>query len=494
MLTTREDILREQSRHESEILRRYFLANSAEWVKQKLGEDIWSGQREIIESVRVNRKTAAITCHEVGKSFVAARIVAWWLSNHPPGTAKAVTTAPTGRQVRAILWNEIRTAHAKGQLPGRTNQTEWHLQVQDSEKLVGFGFKPADRDPTSFQGLHAEHMLVVGDESCGLPQSILDAMLSLIANDNGRLLLLGNPDDPTAPFFHCCKPGSGYNVISISAFDTPEFTGEMVPKDLLPHLIGRVYVEEKRKSWAPNWQWTEDGSEVVPPPGANEFDTHPFWQSKVLGRFPQNSEQGSLIPLVWIRAAQARELAPVGANELGVDVGGGGDSSTIAQRRGPVVRILSEDRNPDTMQTCGKVIAMRKQVGASRVKVDRIGIGAGVVHRGLELGEPFVGIGVGDASSRPEEFANLKAELWWNVRTAFETGTIDLDPEDEDTAAELCSIRYFRTSSGKIQIESKEQARRRGVRSPNRAEAIMLVMADPVAAPSEEPVFGGLVW
>ena len=71
----------------------------------------------------------------------------------------------------------------------------------------------------------------------------------------------------------------------------------------------------------------------------------------------------------------------------------------------------------------------------------------------------------------------MRAQLWWHVRFLFETGQIDIDPEDDDTAAELASIRYFRTSNGKIQIEAKKEAIARGVPSPNRADAVMLAFA-----------------
>lgn len=475
-----------------EIQRRSHLDNPAAWVRDRLQEDVWSIQAKILQSIRDHRKTVVMSCHEIGKSFIAARAVAWWIDNHPPGTARVVTTAPTGRQVRDILWKEIGRAHAKG-LAGRTNQTAWMMQVGSKEETVASGFKPADYDPTRFQGIHAQYTLVIGDEACGIPTLLIDAMETLGANDEGRVLLLGNPDDRNTEFFKACKPGSGYNVIQVGAFDTPAFTGEDVPKKLLSNLIGRTYVEEKRKSWAPRWKWNAEGTRCLPPEGESEYDTNPYWQSKIMGRFPSKSDAGSLIPMTWIQEAQTRDLPPTTPNELGVDVGGGSDSSTVAQRRGPVVRVIHEDQNPNTMQTCGTVVALRKKHGATSVKVDCIGIGAGLTSRGQELGEPFIGINVGERAVKAEEFANKRSEYWWALRDRFEAGEVDLDPEDEDTAAELCSIRYLRTSSGKIQIETKADAKKRGIASPNRADAIMLAFALP-ADDDKATEHGGLVW
>lgn len=479
LLDSPEDILAELRRLEDELERRSFRADGTRWAEVKLGDTLWSGQKRILQSVGAHRRTAVKSCHEIGKSYTAAIVVGWWLDIWPPGDAFVVTSAPTASQVRAILWREIGRVHSRGKLAGRLNQTEWHLQMPSGkEELIAFGRKPDDYDPAAFQGIHAPRVLYVFDEACGIPASLWEAADSLIANDWSKALAIGNPDDPSTEFHEICKPGSGWNVISIGAFDSPNFTGEPMPERVLQQLIGRTYVEEKRKKWAPNWSWTPDQSRILPPPDERPEDTNPLWQSKILGEFPTLSDAGGLLPIPWVRAAQERVLEPDDTDhEMGVDVGGGGDSSTGADRRGSVVRVLWEDKNPDTMQTCGKAIATRKQVGAKVVKVDDIGIGRGVLDRAKELKEPFIGINVGEAADDPDEFVNRRAELWWRVRERFESGAIDIDASDDDLAAELVSLRYKRTSSGKIQIESKEEAKRRGIPSPNRADALMLACA-----------------
>ena len=517
-------------------LQRRRWVDPAVWVRERLREELWSTQVRIMRAVRDHRKVAVASCHEIGKSFICGRIVGHWLDSHRPGEAVAVTTAPTGRQVKAILWKEIGRAQAKG-LPGRTNQTEWYMQTEApglptgvKEEMVAFGFKPADYDPTAFQGIHALYPLVVIDEGCGIPKTIIEAADSLIANDNGRLVMIGNPDDPETEFYKACLPGSGWHVIWVGAFDTPTFTGEPVSEFLRQNLIGRIYVESKRKAWAPKWGWVnadgspatpETGVRVVPPAGADSQDTHPYWQSKVLGKFPKQGEAGGLFTMDMIRQAQARELPEEGEDVLGVDVGGGGDSSDIAHRKGGRVRIVHEDHNPSTMVTTGNVLSWLRRTGASHANVDKIGIGQGVVDRAVEQGEPVFGVNVADAAPcncsakgnpdrkkrkvhqdgrNPEKFTcnrllyeNLKAYLWFAVvRQAFETGTIDLDDQDEDLAAELLTIRYFRTSSGTIQIESKDAVKRRGGKSYNRAEALMLTYAEPGVADAQP--LGGLLF
>jgi hypothetical protein len=87
-----------------------YTADPTGWINERLGEFIWSKQRDIAESVRDNRRTAVKSCHDAGKSFISSRIATWWIDTHPPGEALVVSTAPTYQQVHAILWEEIRKA------------------------------------------------------------------------------------------------------------------------------------------------------------------------------------------------------------------------------------------------------------------------------------------------------------------------------------------------------------------------------------------------
>ncbi len=459
------------------------------WIKDRLSEHTWSKQNEILRAIATHRRTLVKSCHQVGKSWLGGRIASWWLDAHPIGSAFVVTTAPSNPQIKAILWREIGRAYTNGKLLGRVNQTEWYMEVNGKEELVAFGRKPDDYDPTAFQGIHARFVLVLIDEANGVRGPLHEAAESLIANDEGKIVMIGNPDDPSGEFFDASKPGSGWEVIEISAFDSPNFTGEPVPLAVAKQLIGKIYVEEKRRKWAPHWTWTEDGKRVVPPEGVDSStdpNANPMWKSKILGVFPENVTANGLIPISWIKAAQLRDLSKTvkdGPNELGADIGAGGDNTVICQRQGDVYRIIREDNDPDTMSQTGKIINDLRVTGATAVKIDKIGIGWGIVNRGQELHKPFIGINVGegasdDESSSDERFLNLKAELYWNIRDLFERGMIDLDPEDDDTAAELVGIRYERISSGKLKIlDKRKDASGKTIASPNRAEALMLAAA-----------------
>lgn len=446
----------------AQLEQKIWAADPALFVKERLKEHLWSTQQAIAQSLVSNRGTAVPSCHGSGKSFLAARLAAWWLCTAPPGDAFVVSSAPTGRQVRTILWREIGRVHAKAKLPGRTNQTEWMMEMPaGNEEIVAFGMKPDDMSPTAFQGIHARRVLVVFDEACGIASALWDAADSLISNDDSRFLAIGNPDDPDTEFCKVCKPGSGFNVIHVSAFDTPNFTKEPVP-EYLPHLlVGHTWVEEKRRKWG---------------------EGNPFWISKVLGQFPDNTVDG-LIPMRWIRQAQERDLQPSFPHEMGLDVGGGANKSTYCDRQGPVYRIVRRDQNPDTMATCGELVAFLNKkeyldasIPITRAKVDEIGIGRGVVNRAHELKyrDRVIGVNVSRPAKDDKHFANIRAEGYWGLREIFQIGNIDIDSEDEDLAAQLVDLKYHRNSRGQIQMESKSQMKI----SPDDADSLMLASLD----------------
>jgi hypothetical protein len=436
---------------------RELAANPVLWIQETLGESPWSKQQEIAMSVRDNRRTAVKSCHDVGKSYIASRLVAWWISTHPPGEAFVVTSAPTFTQVKAILWREIGKAHAKGNLPGYTNETEWKL---DNKELVGFGRKPSDYSPTAFQGIHARYVLVVLDEACGIPESLWDAADTLIPNEASRILAIGNPDDPTSEFARIARPGTDWNTIRISAFDSPNFTGEDVPEDVKELLISPTWVEEKRKKWSEN---------------------HPFWQSKVLGMFPQQSAT-ALLPLNLLFDAQRRELAVDEESHkvLGVDVARfGTDRTVMALRNGGRGRIVYNNTGNDTMETAAQVRHFIRTLKVDLAAIDVVGVGGGVYDRLLEDNEPVHEMIASGRARDYDTFANCRAEWYWHLRELLEKGEVDIDEDDEELIAELAGIQFKIDTRGRIIIESKEDMKKRGQQSPDLADAFILAFGAP---------------
>lgn len=441
-----------------EEIRERYVNDPVGWVKDRLGEHLWSKQREIADAVVSHRRVAVPSAHETGKSFLASRLTAFWLDVHPPGEAFVVTTATTGSQVKAVLWREINRAHRKGHLAGHTNQTEWWI---DGE-MVAFGRKPSDYEPTAFQGIHARYVLLIIDEACGVPENLWTAGASLCANEHSRQVAIGNPDDPQSHFAKISAPDSGWKVIHVSAFDSPNFTDEPIPEQLRGLLISPIYA-----------------AEVLADGGGDE--ANPIYVSKVGGRFPEDTTDGVIL-LSWIRACQALELKQGLPIELGVDIGAGGDETSIRARRGPVaLKKRWHKKTPDWSDAVALVIEAIDEVQPTSVKIDVIGIGWGVCGRLIELKREgrikceIVPVNVGAASTQKLKFVKLRDQIWWEVGRGLSSSKAwDLSGLDDKTVAQLIAPKWSPDSAGRIHVEPKDETRKRLGRSPDDADALLL--------------------
>ena len=451
------------------------------WINDRTGGYMHRKLREIARSVVENRRTAVPSAHAIGKSWLAARLAGWWIDTHPLGEAFVLTTAPTNKQVKAVLWKEMRRVYDKAKLPGRMNQTEWWINGE----MVAMGRKPSDHDPTAFQGIHAKWVLLIIDEGCGVPEQIFIAGNSLVANEFSRTVVIGNPDDPDAYFAKVCAPGSGWNVVSVSAFDTPNFTDEKLeaPQGLLDVLTSQIYVDE-----------------VARDVGVDSA----VYSSKVLGKFPENKSDG-VIPLSWIRKCQdedkletynEEDLRPV---ELGIDVGAGGDDTSIRERRGILAGRSLSLTTPQPEQAYAAVVQMIMETGATRAKVDVIGLGWGLIGmlnmarlKGRHYDEfceaeidisrcEIVGVNVGQGSTDPTRFPRLRDQLWWEVgRELSQSGGWDLTLVEDTTVAQLIRPTWKPDLANRHKVESKQETMKRtNTKSPNEADALLLAFCEP---------------
>ena len=444
----------------------YDTTDPVAWVGERTGEHVWSKQADIMNAVAEHRRVAVRSCHGVGKSHIASRIVAWWLDSHPAGEAFVVTSAPTFAQVRAILWRYIRQIHRRANLPGKVNQTEWLL----SDELVAFGRKPADHDEAAFQGIHARYVLVVLDEACGIPEQLWYAADSLTTNDDCRMLAIGNPDNPQSYFARVCS-SSSWHTIGISAYDSPNMTGEVVPESLTHLLVSKTWIEEKAREWGRD---------------------NPIYISKVLGQFPPDDPnsvvRASDVALCRIGSDMqlaAHELLPV---ELGVDVGGGGDETVIRERRGPLAGREWRHQSDRSEEIAPLILHALRETGATAVKVDRIGVGAGLIGElrnmlrdGLHSAR-IVAVNVAEKAHDEIRFANLRAQIWWEIgRINCERRLWDLSGMDnaDTTCAQLLAPRWTTDTKGRILIERKDDVIARLGRSPDNADALLLAFYTP---------------
>lgn len=492
-------------------------ADPAAWGKDKLNEFYHDAQVEIMLSVARNRYTAVQSCHDAGKSFIAARIAAKWIDQHDPGEAFVVSTAPTSAQVSAILWREIQRAHGKGALAG-TITSAGYPQWKLGGELVGYGRKPADYSDSAFQGIHARYVLVIIDEACGVGTNLFNAADALATNKHARVLAIGNPDDPTSHFATVCKPDSGWHRIQIDGLRTPNFTQEAVewldceqcrrlgrsepllarlyrdegipysteyiPENLRDMLLSPLWVEERLHRWVGLPGQAQTLAEVA--------SQSALFTAKVRGIFPTSDSEG-IVPLGWVEAAMARwrdwvdEGSPeLAANErwvLGVDVARSGeDQSCVAVRNGHIVTEIRKYRKADTMETTGHVVAALDSKPRHTAIVDVIGVGGGVVDRLREMKKPVIAFNASGSAKGYKDstgefgFLNLRAAAWWRMRELLDPsrGAKVMLPDSEMLKADLTTPHWKVLSGGKIQVESKDDIRKRLGRSTDEGDAVVM--------------------
>mgnify|MGYP000910545621 FL=1 len=455
-------------------------------VRDIFGSTLWDHQEQILTAVRDHPKVAWRSSHGIGKTYVCARLVLWWLFSFPYSIV--ITTAPTWRQVEDLLWKEIRSCYYNSafDLGGHLSPSATQLAI-DGKEWVAIGL--STNDSNRFQGYHSEHLLVVVDEAAGVAEEIFEAIMGVLTSAHCRLILIGNPTDIGGQFYRAFRT-EGWKTGKTAAWDTPNFKELGITREDIINNTWEAKVPRKDNGdfdWPYPWlitpKWAHDAF--------LEWGTsHPAWFARVEGEFPEQGEY-NVIPLGWIEQAQDRwpDVVP-DRNEqvvLGVDVARGGmDLSAIAVRQGSKILSVETFSNMDGPLLAGEIAVRYRRLKASRANIDIIGLGAAVEDA---LKDPVyhditvVPVNVATSSDVLDsdgnrKYQNLRAELWWTLRSALDPKTENplALPPDDGLLGDLAAPKYdFR--KGWIQIEAKEETKHRLGRSPDVGDAVMLTFA-----------------
>ena len=432
-------------------------SSPAMFAEEVLGiTSLWSKQKDVLDALGNHGRVAVKSGNGLGgKGFSAAISILWFL--YCEDEAVVLSTAPTFRQVRHVLWREVHRLYrnARHDLGGKLLDTR--LKISEGRYALGLSADSADE----FQGFHSPNMLIVVDEAEGVEETIYEAIESVMTSENCKLLLIGNPTTMEGSFRRAFYEDSElYYTITISALESPNV---LEGRSVVRGLVTRKWVEERGRIW-----------------GAG----NPVYQARVLGEFPDQGED-TLIPLSVVEGAVGRDLTPPPTfpNQDGqdgevvviaVDVARfGSDKSVILRRRGMVVEDIQAYRGLDTMKLAGHVANAIQSHKPAAVMIDEVGIGAGVVDRLREQGYHVRGVNVGIAAQDSEHYANLRAEGYWDLHNLFLRGDVTI-PHDSELVGQLAGLRYTFNSLGRVVMESKEEIRRRGGASPDKADAMML--------------------
>lgn len=440
------------------------------WAKERLGIHIWSKQREIAEAIIVHKKVAVKSCHGSGKSYFASILVAWWVDTRYGTEAVVVSTAPTYEQVNKILWRYIRQHWGKNDLMGHVTQTdEW----KDAKgEVVAWGRKPADTNTQGFQGVHSSGgVLAVIDEACGVNETIFTGVTAITTGSHDRTLAIANPDIPNSEFGRIfLKNDPSWHKITISAFDTPNFTGEYMPEEAKKGLVSVDWVNDQKISWG------EDS---------------PRYKSKILGEF--TTEGGNnLFTMETLIRGHTTEVYLDGEEppRLGVDIARFGDDYSVAylyhQGR---LRLLKKWNKTDAVSSSKIIQRLAFENGCKEVRIDGVGMGGPVIDMVNAICDnryDTIGM-IGNAASPDiDKWANARAYWYDNLREKMYNFQIDIDVEDKDLENELGDVEYFFAKRGGLQLEDKAEIRKRTGKSPDFSDAAVYAAADLGYDPSTE--------
>ncbi len=434
------------------------------------GDGLTPYQREILAAVPVEKRVAARGPHGLGKTMEAALAVLWFATTRDACAIdwKVPTTASAWRQLEHYLWPEIRKWARRirwdvlGRRPfnARTELMQLNLKLDHGE-----AFAVASNDHEKIEGVHADHVLYIFDEAKAIPPATFDAAegaFSGAGSDTAAVafaLAQSTPGAPSGRFYeiHQRRPG------------------------LEDWWTRHVRLEETVDAGRVSTEWAEQRARQW---GAGSA----LYANRVLGEF-HSSDEDSVIPLAWVEAAVERwrewddagrpgRTAPVA---VGVDVADGGtDDTVLAPRFGRFVDELRRSHLEDTMQTTGRVAGVLRSYGRGRAIVDAIGIGAGIPPRLREEGFEAVAFVASQGTELTDrtgefEFVNKRAAAWWTMRELLDPQyeeNIAL-PDDDLLIGDLTAPTWKVTSSGKIQIEAKDDIRKRIGRSTDAGDAVV---------------------
>jgi len=421
------------------------------FVQEVLGVDPDPWQKDFLEAIAAgNRKVTAKSGHGVGKSTGSSWAMLWFFMTRAP--VKVVVTAPTSAQLFDAMFAELKRwiqampAPLQSLLTVKSDRVVFN--AAPDEMFISARTSRAET-PEALQGIHSEHVMLVADEASGVPEAVFEAAAGSMSGHSAVTLLLGNPTRSSGYFYDTHnRLADEWECFTVSCKDSPRVSDE--------------YVEEMASRYG------ED---------SNAF------RIRVLGEFPR-ADDDTIIPMELLEAARGRDVEGRDTADMvwGLDVARfGNDCSALCKRKGnDVPEPVRVWRNLDLMQLTGAVVAEYNALPTSErpaeILVDSIGLGAGVVDRLRELGLPTRGVNVSESPSMGETYRNLRAELWGKAKGWLEHRDCKL-PNDERLINELATVRYKFTSNGKMQVESKDEIKKRGLKSPDLADSFVLTFA-----------------
>ena len=429
------------------------------FVQDVLQADPDEWQCETLGALATKPKVSVRSGQGVGKTALEAWSVIWFLCCRP--NPKVICTAPTRQQLHDVLWAEIAKWLEGTLVKNFLKWTKTKVYMIGSEERWFATARTATK-PENMQGFHEDYMLFVVDEASGVADNIMEAILGTLSGAENKLLMCGNPTRTSGVFYDSHhRDRMDYHTLKVSSYDS-----KRTNKDNIASLL-RKYGED---------------SDVA--------------RVRIFGDFPK-AEPDAFISLFEVEKAVKRKVyvdddgnldIPYSAVlSIGVDVSRfGSDETVIYSRIGKKVLGFESFRGQDLMRTTGEAIRIARELMRKysklhcTINVDDTGVGGGVTDR---LNEVVYEEGYNmtinacnnGGSSSSDAYENWGAESWATLKELLEDIEI---PDDDELVAQLTSRKYELTSKGKIKLERKEDMKKRGLPSPDRADGLVLAFAN----------------
>jgi hypothetical protein len=430
-------------------------------LADRYGPEPW--QKNLLERIGkgLNPRTAILEAiasgHGVGKSALVAWVILW--ATTTAVDTRGVVTANTETQLKTKTWAELAkwfrlflyrdlfkleatclfAIEASRQKTWRVDMVAW-----------------SERNPEAFAGLHNQgrRVFMIYDEASAIPDLIFETSEGFLTDeDTERLwLICGNPTRASGRFREAFE-SQRWHVTQVDAREVSFTNKQQIA------------------------QWAEAYG-----------DDSDFFRVRVKGVFPRVGSS-EFIPSYLVNEARSRpaEAQAFDPCVMGCDIARFGDDETvIVIRKGRDARSIPATRlrGADTMTVAARIVEVAQAYRCDAVFIDGTGVGGGVVDRCRQLRLDVIDVNFGsrpaviDPLARAEKYANKRAEMWGALRAWLAVGAIEDVPE---LGAQLVGPTYGYNAQDAIQLERKDDMRRRGVASPDWADALALTFAWPVA-------------
>lgn len=436
-------------------------AEPVAFVREELHAEPDEWQAEALMAFPEAQRLAIGAAKGPGKTAVESWL--GWLFMLTRPHARVPCTSISGENLSSCLWSEFATWRKRSKLleaefvwtASKIFQKQ-HADTWFAEARAWPKSADATQQANTLAGYHADYIFFILDEAGGIPDAVAAAAEGALATGiETKMLICGNKTHLSGPLYRA-------HTSERHLWRVIEVTGDPDDPKRSPR-IGLKWAREQIEKYGRDNDWVK---------------------ANVLNQFPSR-QSNTWIGIEDVDGAANRNLdVKFYAHEpkiLGVDVSAGGDNeSVITPRQGDIVFPSEvELGQPDTMKLVAHVALVANVWGADAIFVDGNGVGRGVADRLRELGYNATAVDSASESFRQDvRFFNLRAQMWWDMAQWLRHGAI---PKDDTLRSQLMAPTYSFDPRGRYKLETKDEMKRRGVNSPDRADSLAYTFAFPVA-------------